>query len=283
MNPYTGASSSQTQAYNARVSGAIHESFQNDKVKDQLPPKEASTDISSIAPSYPSSNEPITSEDDDNQMNNNNSSINNHQSPLSNVAQSPGNILHPSTPLNVNRNQSQNQNQNDNPPQPPTTSSNDNNVMYSDRYNTRSKRSTQSHSPSTSIPFPLTTHSRNRRNIAKSKSASKSKSKSKTKSKTVTKNKPRSSNNSNSSSTPKSKSKSKQKPKSKKKAPKLTRDQQLEAYKKKVKSYWIGQRLIVETETGSKLKARIKDYFVDTDQVQITYDNPNSTFETRKL
>ena len=39
----------------------------------------------------------------------------------------------------------------------------------------------------------------------------------------------------------------------------------------------------METQNKTKLKARIKDYFSETNQVQIWYDNQDSTFETLKL
>ena len=145
-------------------------------------------------------------------------------------------------------------------------------------------------SRSTSIPFPMTTHTQNHQTAKISKSASKTvtksapKKKANTKTKTRSKAAPKSNSNSNSKSKPKSKPKSKSKPKTKAKPPKkLSRAQQIEAYTDRVKGYWIGQRIIVETENGTKLKARIKDYYSDTQQVQIWFDNADSTFETRKL
>jgi len=60
------------------------------------------------------------------------------------------------------------------------------------------------------------------------------------------------------------------------------------AYKKRVKPYWIGQRIAAETdnartETTETLTGRIKDYFVATRRVQIWYDNEDSTFENIEL
>ena len=57
----------------------------------------------------------------------------------------------------------------------------------------------------------------------------------------------------------------------------------LERHKLKVKPWWIGQRIVCETEQRVKLTATIKDYFESTKSVQLWYDNEESTFETVQL
>eukprot|EP01084_Bolivina_argentea_P024154 45063_1 len=55
------------------------------------------------------------------------------------------------------------------------------------------------------------------------------------------------------------------------------------AYKACVRPWWIGQYIVVETQSGSQMKGEIKDYCVSTDRVQIWYDNDEMTFEWIEL
>jgi len=63
----------------------------------------------------------------------------------------------------------------------------------------------------------------------------------------------------------------------------LSRAERLKRHKKKVKPWWIGQRIVCETEQREKLSATIKDYVAATGSVQLWYDNEESTFETVQL
>ena len=58
---------------------------------------------------------------------------------------------------------------------------------------------------------------------------------------------------------------------------------ELERYRLKVKPWWIGQRIVCETEQRDKLMATIKDYFESSNSVQLWYDNEESTYEKVQL
>ena len=68
-------------------------------------------------------------------------------------------------------------------------------------------------------------------------------------------------------------------PKTKQTGVKSAESGKLKVYKAAVRPWWMGQQLIVETEKGTKINGRIKDYFTETKQVQTWHDNPDSTFE----
>ena len=65
----------------------------------------------------------------------------------------------------------------------------------------------------------------------------------------------------------------------KNKSPTVTVDE----YKKQVKGWWIGQRIVVETVDGIKMTARIKDWCSESKRSQVWYDNDESTFEWLRL